>query len=125
MSDNIIDRSPGKALPRPIAVFTAFLMWAVAIVLWSISPLVTDSAANNFVIDTALVLASVGFSMLFIDWVRTAVRALVFGVIAIALFAIVDLNGILVFTYTLRMIVPLFALYTPVNRISSNFRIFA
>ena len=125
MSNTIVDRSPGKALPRPIAVFTTFLMWAVAIVLWSISPLVTESAANNFVIDTALVLASVGFSMLFIDWARTAIRALLFGLLAIALFAVADFGQILVLTYMLRILVPLLALYMPVNKISANFRIFA
>ncbi|CAN5247548.1 hypothetical protein BH09ACT6_BH09ACT6_23290 [soil metagenome] len=125
MVDNIVDKSPGASLPKPIAAFALVTMWAVAIVLWSISPLVTDAAANNFVIDTGLVLVSVGFSMLFIDWVRTAVRAMLLGVIALVLFALADFSGILVFTYTLRMLVPLFALYMPVNRISSNFRIFA
>jgi hypothetical protein len=30
-----------------------------------------------------------------------------------------------VLTYTLRMLIPILALFMPVNRISSNFRIFA
>ena len=76
-------------------------------------------------VDTGLVLVSVGFSMLFIDWVRTAVRAMFFGLVALALFAIGDFGQIQVVTYTLRILVPLLALYMPVNKISSNFRIFA
>ena len=125
MVNNIVERSPGASLPKPIAGLAFVLMTAVAIVLWCISPLVTDQPQNNFVIDTGLVLVSVGFSLLFIDYTRTAVRAMLFGVLALILFAIADLNSILVFTYTLRMIVPLFALYMPVNKISTNFRIFA
>ncbi|MEF2976311.1 hypothetical protein [Subtercola sp. YIM 133946] len=125
MVNNIVERSPGNPLPKPLAGLTFVLMTAVAIVLWSIAHLVTDPHAGAFVVDTGLVLVSVGFSMLFIDWARTAVRALFFGLLALGLFALADFGQILVLTYMLRIIVPLFALYMPVNKVSSNFRIFA
>ncbi|MCU1478963.1 MAG: hypothetical protein JWQ64_3656 [Subtercola sp.] len=125
MANNIVDRAPGRPLPKPLAGLTFVILWVVAIVLWSIAHLVTDPQAGAFVVDTGLVLASVGFAMLFIDFARTAVRALLFGVVGILLFAIGDFGQILVLTYTLRMLIPILALFMPVNRISSNFRIFA
>ncbi len=125
MANNIVDRAPGKPLPKPLAGLTFVLMWVVAIVLWSIAHLVTNPQAGAFVVDTGLVLASVGFAMLFIDFTRTAVRAMLFGVIGILLFAVADFGQILVLTYMLRMLIPILALLMPVNRISSNFRIFA
>ena len=125
MVNNIVDRAPGASLPRSVAGLAFVLMTAVAIVLWSIAHLVTNPQAGAFVVDTGLVLVSVGFSMLFIDWVRAAVRVMVFGLIAIGLFAIADFGQILVMTYMLRILVPLLALYMPVNKVSANFRIFA
>ena len=125
MVDNIVVRSPGKALPKPVAGLAFVSMWAVAIVLWSIAHLVVDPHLGAFVVDTGLVLASVGLSILFVDWVRTALRAMLFGLVALVLFFIFDLADVTVFVYMLRLIVPLVALFTPVNRIANGFRIFA
>ena len=125
MVDNIVVRSPGKALSKPIAGLAFVSMWAVGIVLFSIAHLVENPNLGAFVVDTALVLVSVGFAILFLEWQRTALRAMLFGLVAIVLFLIFDLADIQVMVYMLRIIVPLFAVFTPVNRISNGFRIFA
>lgn len=125
MVDNIVVRSPGKSLPKPLAGLAFVTMWAVAIVLFSIAHLVENPHVGAFVVDTGLVLVCVGFSILFVDWVRTALRVMLFGLVGIVLFLVFDLADIQVFVYMLRIIVPLFALFTPVNRIANGFRIFA
>ncbi|MEA9984001.1 MULTISPECIES: hypothetical protein [Subtercola] len=125
MVDNIVVRSPGAPLPKPLAGLATVLMWAVGIVLWSIAHLIVDPRAGAFAVDTALVLVAVGFALLFVDYTRTAVRAMLFGLVGIALFALVDFADLTVFVYMLRIIVPLFALMMPVNRIANGFRIFA
>ncbi|RFA23384.1 hypothetical protein [Subtercola boreus] len=125
MVDNIVVRSPGASLPKPVAGLAFVTMWAVAIVLWSIAHLITNPQLGAFVVDTGLVLVSVGLAILFVEWRRTAVRAMLFGLVAIVLFLISDLADITVIVYMLRIIVPLFAFFTPVNRIANGFRIFA
>ncbi|MDF2442078.1 MAG: hypothetical protein JWR01_281 [Subtercola sp.] len=125
MVDNIVVRSPGRALPKPVAGLAFVSMWAVGIVLFSIAHLVENPLLGAFVVDTALVLVSVGFSLLFVDWVRTALRAMLFGLVAIVLFLVFDLADITVIVYMLRIIVPLLAVFVPVNRVANGFRIFA
>ncbi|RFA10948.1 hypothetical protein B7R54_18325 [Subtercola boreus] len=125
MVDNIVVRSPGKALPKPVAGLAFVSMWAVGIVLFSIAHLVENPLLGAFVVDTGLVLVAVGFSLLFVDWVRTALRTLLFGLVALVLFLIFDLADITVIVYMLRIIVPLLAVFVPVNRVANGFRIFA
>lgn len=109
------------AAPLKGLVFVAF--WAVAIVLWVIAPHIADPRWGAFVIDTGIVLASVGFAAPFITWLKPFGNSLLAAVIAIALFALGDLGEILVLSYMLRILVPLLALYAALYATIARVRI--
>jgi hypothetical protein len=105
---------PRRLLAAPLKGIVFVLFWAVAIVLWVVAPNMTDPRWGALLIDTGLVLASVGFATLFITWLAPFRNSLIAAVAAIALFALADLGEVLALSYTLRMLVPLLALYAAV-----------
>jgi hypothetical protein len=111
-------------VPKPLAVFIFLLFWAIAIVAWSIANLSHIFGVHGFIVDIGLVFAWAGFAALFIETVRGFVGVLVFSLLAVALFAIGDLAGIQVITYSIRILgsAGAFAI-VPVNALVARLRI--
>jgi hypothetical protein len=111
-------------VPKPLAVFIFLLFWAVAIVAWSIANLSNIFGVHGFIVDIGLVFAWAGFAALFIETVRGFVGVLVFSLLAVALFAVGDLVGIQVITYSVRILGSAGGfVIVPVNALVSRLRI--
>jgi hypothetical protein len=115
---------PAAELSKPLAGGVFLLLWAVAIVAWSLAHLIADAGARGFVIDVGIVLASVGFSALFLGTVRGLRSAAIIGLIGIVLFLVGDLLQIKVLVFELRILGPFLALLTPIFKVSNGIRIF-
>ena len=61
----------GRELPKKLAGAVFVLFWLAAIALWIIAPHITDPQWGAFVIDTGLLLASVGFAAPFISRLKS------------------------------------------------------
>ena len=109
---------------KPLAGLTFVIFWAIAIVLWSITHLFVGHALQGFLVDAGIVFASVGLAAPFLLTMRGYRASLILGVVGIVLFAIFGFGEVTVFVYTLRLLVPLLALLTPLYKLTS-FRIFA
>lgn len=115
----------GTPVSGGVKALSFIVLWVAAIVLWVIAPSITVATAGAFVIDTGLVLASVGFGLLFVDTRREYNLGLVFAIIGIVLFAAADFAEATPVVYTLRMLIPFLALLMPVNRFLNNFRVWS
>ena len=100
----------GRELPMKLAGAVFVLFWLAAIALWIIAPHITDPHWGAFVIDTGLLLASVGFAAPFISRLKSLGVTFGFAAIAWGLFALGDFADVTALLYFLRMFVPLLAL---------------
>jgi hypothetical protein len=112
-------------VPKSIAALAFVVFWAIAIVLWCFVGSFSDPATRGFIADIGIVFASVGFAAPFIGSRSGFVRALIFGLISIALFALTGYLGLTGLVYGLRLLVPFFALLMPLNRLLNGIKIFA
>jgi hypothetical protein len=122
VKDPIAQETPGgNVVATPLKGLMFVLFWLIAIALWIIAPNIHWAELGAFLIDTGIVFASVGFAAPFITWPRPLGNTLVFGVLAIAAFALGDFLDITALVYTLRILVPfvalLAALYSTVNKV--------
>lgn len=115
---------PARELSKPLARTTFLILWVIAIVAWSLAHLIADAGARGFVIDVGIVLASVGFSALFLGLVRGLRAAAIIGLIGLVLFAVGDLLQIKVLVFELRILGPFLALLTPIFKVGNGIRIF-
>jgi hypothetical protein len=106
-----------EPLTKPVAGLAFVGLWAVAIVAWSVSPLMADPRWGAFIIDAGIVLAALGFAALFIPTADGLGLASIAAIVGIALFLLFDLLDVPVLVFTLRIFIPLLALLTPVNRL--------
>ncbi|MCU1514214.1 MAG: hypothetical protein JWO10_1304 [Microbacteriaceae bacterium] len=106
-----------EPLAKPLAGLLFLLFWAGAIVAWSLSHTVQNPHAGAFVVDAGIVLACLGFAALFLPTVGSLRSAIIVGLVGLAFFAIGDFGQVQVITYTLRILGPLLALFTPVNNL--------
>ncbi|MEO7123168.1 MAG: hypothetical protein ABI400_08655 [Lacisediminihabitans sp.] len=113
-----------KELSKPAAGGLFLLLWAVAIVAWSLSHLATNPAVGAFIVDVGIVAASVGFAALFLGTVSALRSAVVLAVIAIVIFLVADLLHITGIVYLLRILGPFLALLTPIFKVGDSIRIF-
>ncbi len=111
-------------VPKSLAGLTFVIFWAIAIVLWSITHLFVGHALQGFLVDAGIVFASVGLAAPFLLSMKGYRASLVLGFIGIVLFAVFGFGEVTVLVYTLRFLVPLLALLTPLYKLTS-FRIFA
>lgn len=115
---------PEAELSKRAAGGVFLLLWVIAIVAWSLAHLIPDVGARGFVIDVGIVLASVGFSALFLRTMRGLRLAATLALIGIVLFAVGDLLQIKFLVFELRILGPFLALLTPVFKIGNGIRIF-
>jgi hypothetical protein len=111
-------------VPKPIAGLIFVVFWAIAIVLWCLVGGFSDHATRGFIADIGIVFASVGFAAPFITRSGLLI-AFVLGLISIALFAFSGYLGLTGLVYGLRLLVPFFALLTPLNKLLNGIKIFA
>ncbi len=114
MTTVVLPEAPRRELPKPAKGGVFVLFWLVAIALWIIAPHFTDARWGAFVVDTGIVLASVGFAALNITWSKPFRNTLIAGAVAILLFLWADLNEVTVVVYFLRAFVPFTALLSAV-----------
>jgi hypothetical protein len=100
----------GKPFPKKLAGAVFVLFWLAALALWIIAPHIADPRWGAFVIDTGILLASVGFAAPGISRIKSFGVTLGFAALAWGLFALGDFFDILALSYFLRMFVPLLAL---------------
>ncbi|WP_378147341.1 hypothetical protein ACFJGV_05160 [Cnuibacter sp. UC19_7] len=122
MKDPVAQETPGgNVVATPLKGLIFVLFWLIAIALWIIAPNIQWAELGAFLIDTGIVFASVGFAVTAVTWPRPLRNTLVFGVLAIAAFAVGDFLDITALSYTLRILVPfvalLAALYGAINKV--------
>ena len=117
--------SRGTVLGRPLKGLVFVVLWILAIAAWVVAPFMVDPAAGAFFIDTGVILASVGFAALFLEWSRSLVVALIWAAIAVALAAVGDFVGLVWLSATLRLIAPILAINTMVGYLVGRIRVFA
>jgi hypothetical protein len=113
-----------KELTKPAAGGLFLLLWAVAIVAWSLSHLASNPAVGAFIVDVGIVAASLGFAALFLGTVPGLRSAAVLALIAIVLFLVGDLLHVTGLVYLLRLLGPFLALLTPMFKVGDSIRIF-
>ena len=113
-----------KELHRPLASGVFVVFWVVAIALWVIAPFMSYAKTGGFLIDTGLILASVGFAALFIATKKGLLVALIFGAIGIVAFALFGYLGITSIVYFIRILAPFLALLAPLFKFANGFKVF-
>jgi hypothetical protein len=108
---------------KPLAGAVFVLGWAIAIVAWSVLHNFSDFGTRGFIADLGILAAAIGFSAPFLASKRSLVAACGWGAVALGLFAIGDFGHVTILVYTLRLLIPLLALLTPLYKLLS-FRIF-
>ena len=111
-------------LPKPLAGLVFLAFWAVAIVAWCLVPGLVGHGLRGFVADTGIIFASVGFAAPFLATKANLLTAIALGALGIALFAVGDFLNIQLLVYMLRILGPILALLTPINKISNGVKIF-
>ena len=110
MTTVILPELPAKALPKPLAGAAFVILWLIALALWIIAPNIVDPRLGAFVIDTGIVLASLGFAAPQITSLKVFRNSVIAAVVAVALFAFGDFAEVTAISYFLRMFVPFIAL---------------
>ncbi len=113
-----------RSIPKPLAGLVFVLFWGIAITLWSCTHLLPTFEGRGFMADIGIVFASIGFAAPFLASMKGLVASAVLGIIGIALFALFGFGHVTVLVYLLRLLAPLLALLTPLNKLTS-FRVFA
>lgn len=113
-----------KPLSKPAAGGAFLLLWAVAIVAWSLSHLATNPHVGAFIVDVGIVAASLGFAALFLRTVPALRSAAWLALIAVVLFLVGDLLHVTGLVYLLRILGPFLALLTPIFKVGDTIRIF-
>lgn len=113
-----------RSIPKPLAGLVFVLFWGIAITLWSCTHLLPTHESRGFMADIGIVFACIGFAAPFLASMKGLRAAAVIGIIGVVLFALFDLGHVTVLVYLLRLLGPLLALLTPVNKLL-GFRVFA
>lgn len=111
-------------LPKPLAGLLFVIFWAIAIVAWSLVHGLEGAGLRGFVADVGIIFASLGVAVPFLVTKVNLARALGLGALGIGLFAIGDFLNIQLLVYTLRLLGPTLAIFTPINRVSNAVKIF-
>ncbi|MCS5730767.1 hypothetical protein N1031_13440 [Herbiconiux moechotypicola] len=115
--------APVRELPKKLAGALFVLFWAAALALWIIAPNIVDPRLGAFLIDTGIVLASVGFAGTQMSSLKAFRNALIASVVAIALFALGDFGEILALSYFLRVFVPFIALLSSIYAVVGRVKV--
>ena len=121
-------RPPKGELDKRIAGAIFVLFWLVAIAAWIIAgvALGNSGAWQPFIVDLGIVIASVGFAAPFLATVKGLGLALLFGLIAVAGFALGDFAQLVPLVYFLRIAVPFFAIViAPTFKLVNGVKVFA
>ena len=121
-------RPPKGELDKRIAGAVFVLFWLVAIAAWIVAgvALGNSGAWQPFIVDVGIVIASVGFAAPFLATVKGFGLALLFGLIAVAGFALGDFAHIVPLVYFLRLAVPFFAIViAPTFKLVNGVKVFA
>ena len=112
-----------QSIPKPLAALVFILFWGIGIALWSCAHLLPTYEGVGYMIDIGIVFASIGFAAPFLASMNGLKAAAILGVIACAVFAL-GLVDVTVVVFMMRILVPLLALLTPLNKLL-GFRVFA
>jgi hypothetical protein len=112
-------------LSKPAAGLLFLLFWAIAIVAWCFVPHLIGHGLRGFIADTGIVFAAIGFASPFLVTKKNLRTGLVLSAIGIAFFALGDFVDIQILVYFLRILAPVLALMTPVNKFSNSVKIFS
>jgi hypothetical protein len=112
-------------LAKPLAGLVFLLCWAIAIVAWCFVPHLVGHGLRGFIADVGIVFASIGFAAPFLARKKDLAIAFILGAIGIAFFALGDFLNIQVLVYFLRLLGPVLAVMTPVNKLSNSVKIFS
>ena len=125
MSTFTAERIPklDRELGKPIAGAVFVLGWALGIVAWSILGNFADAGLRGFLADLGITAAVIGFSAPFLANRRSLLVGGAWALVALGLFAIGDFGNVKIIVYTLRILLPLLALLTPLYK-ALSFRIF-
>ncbi|HWD62842.1 MAG TPA: hypothetical protein VG369_10120 [Humibacter sp.] len=121
-------RPPKGELDKRIAGAVFVLFWLVAIAAWIVAGVALGNAGawQPFIVDIGIVIASIGTATPFLATVKGFGLALLFGLIAVAGFALGDFAHIVPLVYFLRIIVPFFAIMiAPTFKLVNGVKIFA
>lgn len=111
-------------IPKPLAGLVFVLFWGIAIALWSCTHLLPTPEGRGFMADIGIVFACIGLAAPFLATMKSLAAAAVIGIIGIVLFALFGFGHATALVYMLRLLGPLLALLTPVNKLL-GFRVFA
>jgi hypothetical protein len=114
---------PGKPLPQKLAGAVLVLFWLAALALWIIAPHIEDPRWGAFVIDTGILLASVGFAAPTIGRIKGLGVTLGFAALAWGLFALGDFGDVTALSFFLRMLVPFLALLSAVYALIGKLKV--
>jgi hypothetical protein len=112
-------------LSKPLAGLIFLLCWAVAIVAWCFVPHLVGHGLRGFIADIGIVFASIGFAAPFLTTKSNLGTAFWLGVVGVVLFAFGDFWNVQVLVYMLRILGPVLAVLTPVNRLSNTIKIWS
>ncbi|WP_243063029.1 hypothetical protein [Humibacter sp. RRB41] len=121
-------RPPKGELDKRIAGAVFVLFWLVAIAAWIVAGVALGNAGawQPFIVDVGIVIASIGVATPFLATVKGFGLALLFGLIAVAGFALGDFAHIVPLVYFLRIIVPFFAIMiAPTFKLVNGVKVFA
>ena len=111
-------------VPKPLGGLLFLLFWGIGITLWSCTHLLPTPEGRGFMADVGIVFACLGLAAPFIQTMRGLRTSAIVGIIGIVLFAVFGFGHVTVLVYLLRLLGPLLALLTPVNKLL-GFRVFA
>jgi len=113
-----------RPIPKPLAGLVCVLFWAIGITLWSCTHLLPTPEARGFTADIGIIFACLGLAAPFLATMKGLAASAVIGIIGIVLFGLFGFGHATVLVYLLRLLGPLLAVLTPVNKLL-GFRVFA